>query len=220
MSRFDGGLAELDVYGEDAVAYLQGQLSQDLLTPRDDDSFSLILSPTGEVVSWAFIEAGDFVRLSFPYWMHDAVIPRLKRFVLRSRVAFSEVRQVPLSADAEQRFSQLPWSQELRASLPPHSFGAEFVRRSVSFAKGCFTGQELVGRADARSATMPWRYAEGFCDDLAPIERFLQSHGPQGPQRVYRTEPQSDGGYWFSAIAHRSAREGQLPKGATFTFFA
>ena len=44
--------------------------------------------------------------------------------------------------------------REVDAKTIPHSLGA-VIERAVSFTKGCYTGQELVARMDARGANVP-----------------------------------------------------------------
>ncbi len=46
---------------------------------------------------------------------------------------------------------------EITVETIPAELGAELVRNSVSFTKGCYTGQELVARLDARGANVPFR---------------------------------------------------------------
>ena len=56
--------------------------------------------------------------------------------------------------------------------LTPLGLGSEAMNRMVSFTKGCYTGQELVARMDARVAAPPLRLARlsaggaGFSEDL------------------------------------------------------
>lgn len=47
--------------------------------------------------------------------------------------------------------------RELVEQTIPQEAGDEFVARTVSFTKGCYTGQELVARLDARGSNVPRR---------------------------------------------------------------
>lgn len=47
--------------------------------------------------------------------------------------------------------------RELNERTIPQEAGDEFIRRTVSFTKGCFTGQELVARLDSRGSNVPRR---------------------------------------------------------------
>jgi tRNA-modifying protein YgfZ len=44
---------------------------------------------------------------------------------------------------------------DVRESMVPAELGASVIARAVSFTKGCYPGQELVARLDARSALPP-----------------------------------------------------------------
>ncbi|MEI6700307.1 MAG: hypothetical protein WCL38_00945 [Actinomycetota bacterium] len=61
--------------------------------------------------------------------------------------------------DLERRRLQdcLPaFGAEITTETIPAELGTELVQRSVSFTKGCYTGQELVARLDARGANVPF----------------------------------------------------------------
>ena len=74
--------------GPDAVAYLQGQLSQDV---EDLDAgstgWSFLLQPTGKVDAWLRVTrtASDEVVLDADGGHGDAVVARLRRFLLRTK---------------------------------------------------------------------------------------------------------------------------------------
>jgi len=76
------------VAGPDAVAYLQGQLSQDV---EDLDAgstgWSFLLQPTGKVDAWLRVTrtASDEVVLDADGGHGDAVVARLRRFLLRTK---------------------------------------------------------------------------------------------------------------------------------------
>ena len=62
--------------------------------------------------------------------------------------------------DVERRRLQdyLPaFGAEITTDTIPAELGADLVQRSVSFTKGCYTGQELVARLDARGANVPFQ---------------------------------------------------------------
>jgi folate-binding protein YgfZ len=48
-------------------------------------------------------------------------------------------------------------SADVVESMNPYELGQALVEGAVSFTKGCYTGQELVARIDARSAAAPLR---------------------------------------------------------------
>ena len=76
------------VAGPDAVAYLQGQLSQDV---EDLDvgstALSFLLAPTGKVDAWLRVtrRRGDELILDLELGHGEAVLARLRRFLLRTK---------------------------------------------------------------------------------------------------------------------------------------
>jgi tRNA-modifying protein YgfZ len=76
------------VAGPDAVAYLQGQLSQDV---EDLDvgatALSFLLAPTGKVDAWLRVTRGrgDELILDLDGGLGDVVLARLRRFLLRTK---------------------------------------------------------------------------------------------------------------------------------------
>jgi tRNA-modifying protein YgfZ len=76
------------VAGPDAVAYLQGQLSQDV---EDLDvgatALSFLLAPTGKVDAWLRVTRGrgDELILDLDGGLGEAVLARLRRFLLRTK---------------------------------------------------------------------------------------------------------------------------------------
>src|SRR5690606_18640980 len=77
------------VAGPDALTYLQGQLSQDVVDDFDvgATTWSFVLQPTGKVDSWARVTrtAGDEVLLDVDGGHGEALIARLRRFLLRTK---------------------------------------------------------------------------------------------------------------------------------------
>jgi folate-binding protein YgfZ len=63
---------------------------------------------------------------------------------------------VPPFGDLERIDEGIPGAPELARDLVPHAVGATLLARCVSFTKGCYPGQELVARLQARGATPPY----------------------------------------------------------------
>ena len=80
------------VTGEDAATYLQGQVSQDIDAIAEGDSaWSLVLDPTGKLVSWFRIHRlgdSEFVFDLEPGGV-EATVARLERFKLRTKIDFA-----------------------------------------------------------------------------------------------------------------------------------
>ncbi len=196
------------VAGPDAVSFLQGQLSQDVVaTAVGDSAFSLLLAPQGKVDAFVRLTrtGDDEVVLDTDAGWGQAVTDRLGRFKLRVRceIAPLDWRVVAVRGDASAAVAApgpgawrvLPetpgvpgfdllgpdveapegalvvdadayealrieagvprMGAELDESTIPESAGV--VERSVSFTKGCYTGQELVARIDSRGGNVPRR---------------------------------------------------------------
>jgi folate-binding Fe-S cluster repair protein YgfZ len=194
------------VQGPDAQSFLDGQLSQAVESPCDG-VWTLVLEPSGVVLSAAWLRGEDNEwELLVPLLLTEAVVTRLNRF--RIRVACSvedggSGSQPPFETSDERFALRWPWNTEFAADLPPHSFGQSFVEKTVSFTKGCFTGQEMVGRADARGATMPWRLVYATGPTVESIDTVLRSLGPEGPKGVTSTHTVGDQTHALG-FAHRS----------------
>jgi len=198
----------LRVSGPDAVAFLQGQLSQDIAALEVGASaWSLVLQPQGKVDAWVRVTrtAADEVVLDVDGGWGEAVRARLQRFKLRvkaemtplawrcvavrgpessrARAGASSGLVVPFAWGAFSGFDILGtdppvldgvvsadgsdyevWRIEagvplMGAELTEKTIPAEagVVEVSVSFTKGCYTGQELVARIDSRGGRVPRR---------------------------------------------------------------
>ena len=149
--------------------------------------WSLLLEPDGSFGDWVRIareDEGRWAVLGAPS-RTSAIAERLGRFKLREKVSIApEWRQVLLIADRggvegvellvgrevapgdpamaaalERRRVAMGrlGPADLRPGDNPFAIGADRLAASVSFTKGCYTGQELVARMDARSASAPRR---------------------------------------------------------------
>ena len=61
-----------------------------------------------------------------------------------------------------------PSAAEMVPDSIPAELGQWVVDQSVSFTKGCYTGQELVARVDSRSAETPFRLRVAVADPSGP----------------------------------------------------
>lgn len=78
--------------GEDAASFLNGQLSQAVLPiPVDESRWSLLLDPQGKVVAWLRISrrGDDEFWLDSDVGTGEAIVERLNRFKLRTKIEFS-----------------------------------------------------------------------------------------------------------------------------------
>jgi tRNA-modifying protein YgfZ len=246
------GVAELArdavrVAGPDAVAYLQGQVSQDVAALGVGSSaWSFVLQPTGKVDAWLRVTrtGDDEVVLDVDGGHGEAVVARLRRFLLRTKAdvdpldwrgaalrgpgaeaaaggATAELR-VPAGWPAVEAFDVLGPAVSVPAGIPvagadayealrirsgvpamdaeltgstiPAEAGQWVIDASVSFTKGCFTGQELVARIDSRGGHVP-RHLRGLVlagDDVPPAGAPLVVNGAE-VGRVTSTAPLGPG---------------------------
>ncbi len=145
----------LQITGQDAFEFLQGQLTNDLRhLERRDAMLSAWCNPKGRVICLmevTKIEGG--YGCAIPTELLDGVTKRLTMFRFRSKVEFST------PGDAVQRDA----SHDIGRAVPfiglqqtekftPHMLNLDRLD-AVSFDKGCYTGQEIVARTHYKGAT-------------------------------------------------------------------
>jgi folate-binding Fe-S cluster repair protein YgfZ len=196
----------IEARGDDAVAFLQGQLSQDLTSLDAHGAWTLVLAPDSVVVTAALATSIDGgIDLVVPRELAEVTASRLRRFLLRTKCTLivREIDDGPYATIDELIDARWPGANEYAKSLTPHSFGRHFVDATISFQKGCFTGQELVGRLDARGSSVPWRFVRVTGPSAEAIDAVLTSKGPEGPKGLtsWRERDTSVEGL---GIAHRT----------------
>ena len=234
--RDDIGAVELhrDVLraaGPDTVAFLQGQLSQDVDVAVGASAWALLLQPQGKVVALlrATRRADDEYLLDTDGGFGPAVLERLQRYKLRVKSDLESLEwrcmalRGPRSAEvagavddpdvvaAAADWPGWPGLDLLGPSpaVPPGvhlcsleaydvvrietgvpAMGSELdertipaeagvVPQTVSFTKGCYTGQELVARIDSRGGNVP-RHLRGVvvaADSPPPVGAAVQADG-------------------------------------------
>jgi len=177
----------IEARGDEALSFLQGQLSQDLTQLNESGAWALLLAPDSVVITTCFVTAvPDGCDLVVPSALAEEARSRLQRFLLRTKCTLSvrENAVGPYATLVEQIDARWPGVNEFAAGLTPHSFCRGFVKSTISFDKGCFTGQELVGRLDARGSSVPWRMVHVTGPSVDVLNDVLRSKGPEGPQGV------------------------------------
>ncbi len=175
----------IEARGDDAEMYLQGQLSQDLTRLDEHGAWTLVLAPDSVVVTAALAQRAEGgINLVVPRELAEATHQRLRRFLLRTKCALNvrDADDGPYATMDELIEARWPGANEFAKSLTPHSFGRRFVDATISFQKGCFTGQELVGRLDARGSSVPWRFVRVSGPNVEAIAAVLSSKAPMGPR--------------------------------------
>lgn len=177
----------IEARGDDALSFLQGQISQDLTQVHAAGVWALLLAPDSVVLTTCFVtKVPDGFDLAVPAALADEGLARLKRFLLRTKCVLDvkESTSGPFVTENDQIDAHWPGLHEFVKGLTPHSFGGAFVKSTISFDKGCFTGQELVGRLDARGSSVPWRMVHVHGPSVSALDQVLKSKGPDGPQGV------------------------------------
>jgi folate-binding protein YgfZ len=244
----------LTVRGDDAVSYLQGQLSQDVAgLPVGGVTWSFVLAPQGKVDGWGRVQRtdDDGFRIDVDPGAGDAWLARLRRFLLRTKaeigleegVATLAVRgaEVPgglpagwpgvvgsdlVGHDAEALPDGVPddavvvdaadleplriaagvprWGAELDVDTIPATVGQWVIDASVSFTKGCYTGQELVARIDSRGGNVPRRLVGLRVDGPPPEPGTIVTVGGAPAGTVTSSAARPEGGSVALAFAPRS----------------
>ena len=177
----------IEARGVESESFLQGQLSQDLASLGEHGAWALLLAPDSVIITTCFVtRRDDGFDVVVPRELAADATARLQRFLLRTKctLTINEVGEGPFTTLDEQIDAAWPGPSEFAASLTPHSFGRSFINATISFQKGCFTGQELVARLDARGSSVPWRFVRVSGPSRERVDEVLRSTGPAGPQGV------------------------------------
>jgi len=219
VSGIDVSWSSLLVEGPETWAFLNGQVTQDV-TSVESPVWSAVLEPDGRVITAIMVKPTETgAELVVPQSLREVTHQRLRRFLLRTKCEVStggDVVDAPMSDD-ERWLTRFPGPQEFERELLPHAFGEAFVARTVSFTKGCFTGQEIVGRMDARGASMPWRLVHAVGVSVEVIDGILRSAGPDGPSGVTSWRVHASGVECLG-IAHRTLQAPDGVETATIEF--
>jgi hypothetical protein len=148
------------VSGPDALTYLQGQVSQDLLPMAiGDRRWTFLLQPTGKVDVLAGVErtADNTFVFDIDAGYGEALVARLNRFKIRVKVAVEPLAPTTAPDDPEADRIAAGWPAMGREIVPGETIPAEtgVTAVAVDFKKGCYPGQELVERMDSRGASAP-----------------------------------------------------------------
>ena len=145
----------IQITGQDAFEFLQGQLTNDLrYFERRDSILSAWCNPKGRVICLmevTRIEGG--YECSLPTELLDGVTQRLTMFRFRSKVELStpgDAVQRDASHDVDRAVPFIGLQQTEK--FTPHMLNLDRLD-AVSFDKGCYTGQEIVARTHYKGAT-------------------------------------------------------------------
>lgn len=195
-------------------------MTQDIQPGIRDWLWTALLQPDSTVVAVGLIgQEGGLPVLRIPEAEKEFTTNRLARFRLRSDVAW-DVHDVtnPFGGESPRIQAGFPGPVECERDVTPHTFGPEFVAKTISFSKGCFTGQELVGRLDSRGGNVPWRMVRWRGDRREAADVWMKSVGPVGPSGV--TSWDEDSGWGLGFVHRTHGISGDLPGGMSWCALA
>jgi folate-binding protein YgfZ len=197
--------------GPDALSYSDSQSTQDLSGLQVGASAAtFVLDPKGEIVAAALLRRVEAEAVSFevPVGVGEPLRARLERFAIRSKVDIDG--PVPLGASdvaaLDSELSRikagLPGPAELARGLVVHGVAGQLRERCVSFTKGCYPGQELVARMQARGATPPWVLCRLELREPAVPGDAAGDPAREGSVTSVAKDPEDDS-YLALAVVHR-----------------
>ena len=148
-------LATIQVTGDDALEFLQGQLTNDLERLNSEaEILAAWCSPKGRVIWFGTVsktEAG--YALSAPADLAEDFIRRLTVYRFRSKVEFA-IDQDGSTVDASFLITHgYPYiGPQQSEEFTPHMLNLDLLD-AISLEKGCYTGQEIVARTHYRGKT-------------------------------------------------------------------
>ena len=148
-------LATIQVTGDDALEFLQGQLTNDLeRLDAEAEILAAWCTPKGRVIWFGTVSRTESgYALSAPADLADEVVRKLTVFRFRSRVEFA-VEADGGSVDASFLVTNgYPFiGTEQSEEFTPHMLNLDLLD-TISLDKGCYTGQEIVARTHYRGKT-------------------------------------------------------------------
>lgn len=198
--------------GPDAAKFLQGQLSADVEKLEvGAHTLAGLHNPQGRVIALLTVSrtsSEDFVA-RLPRELADAVIARLRKYVLRAKVRIEpDVDAPPIDSLAAVR-AGIP---EVYASTS-EAFVAQMLNLdllgAIAFDKGCYTGQEVIARAHYRGRVKRrmQRWLNAGATALAPGD---SARAPDGRSLSVVRVAQVDGGQEILAVGNYIAAESGL----------
>ena len=177
-------LAVIDVTGDDAESFLQGQLTCDVsrLEPGIP-SLGAWCNPKGRVIALFHLRRRDSgFALLVPDELAESIVRRLTMFRFRAKVDFSsrpattdDLRDADGSAVAGWQAKNLRDGVAMIGAtqtekFTPHMLNLDLLG-AVSFDKGCYTGQEVVARTHYKGATRRRLLKFSITGDAAPGDK-------------------------------------------------
>ncbi len=148
-------LTTINVSGQDAFEFLQGQLTNELRRLESEaEILAAWCNPKGRILWFGTlwnIESG--FGLSAPEETAEDIVTRLTMFRFRSKVDFETVAD---GATADPEFlirNGCPYiGKQQSEKFTAHMLNLDLLD-AVNFDKGCYTGQEIIARTHYKGAT-------------------------------------------------------------------
>jgi folate-binding protein YgfZ len=151
----------ITVSGTERTDFLQGQLTQDVRQlPAAERLLAAWCTPKGRVIAVIrLLDLGDKIGMLVPASLSEQILKRLMMYRLRADVQFEvsdNWRELATIDDTDPE-------RLIRAGIPtvdasntelftPHMLNLDKLG-AISFAKGCYTGQEIVARTEHLGAS-------------------------------------------------------------------
>lgn len=155
-------LDRVQIVGTDALTYLQSQISQEIRSLAVGESvWTFLLAPTGKVEVFGLLTRleDQVLVLDVDAGFGQVALDRVNRFKIRVDVGASlQLAALPqITADHEAQRVRAGWPRMGTEIISGDTIPAEtgLIPIAVNFTKGCYPGQELVERMDARGASAP-----------------------------------------------------------------
>lgn len=145
------GWATLRVSGDDAEAFLQGQISADVRRADSDGVWTSYNSPKGRMLAVLRLARVDGrFELRLPATLAEPIARRLRMFVLRSKVQIEVQAPADPAAEPADRRALIEAGVPVVYAETQDRWVAQMANLDwlggISFEKGCYTGQEVVAR--------------------------------------------------------------------------
>jgi folate-binding protein YgfZ len=144
----------IEVSGDDALGFLQAQLTNDLRRLDTETEIPAAwCSPKGRVIWFGTVRRSESgYTMSVTPDMAEEIVQGLTRFRFRSRVQFAIQEGGKFIPAKLLRDGIVQVGRAQQGKFTPHMLNLDLVD-AVSFDKGCYPGQEIVARTHYRGAT-------------------------------------------------------------------
>ena len=147
------------VSGEDRAAFMHGQLSNDINHLAEGSAcYATYNTPKGRVLAnMLVLNRGSDLLLVMAADLTEAIVKRLRMFVLRAKVVFELLPDYAAAAVLDENAWNLheirsgyAWISAATKETAVAQMLNQHIIGGVHFKKGCYPGQEIIARAQYR----------------------------------------------------------------------